>query len=264
MKYGIVTTNVLDMWSRPQFESERFNQALWGSLVRIGGHRFGYARVVLSDGYVGWVSVAHVREIDRNVWETYYRSRNAVVTTRTARLIDPDSGKVVDPFFLYYGTELCVDGTVGNKTRIVLPDGKIRLIAANAITRTNVISQKVTGPKLVAEAKKFLGVQYLWGGITPAGFDCSGLVSAICRRFGVGCPRDTKDQIKIGKKIMRKQIRTGDLLFFERHVGIAIGRNRLIHSSVGGSGVRVNSLKPKLPDYREDLDKTFDQARRIL
>jgi cell wall-associated NlpC family hydrolase len=54
------------------------------------------------------------------------------------------------------------------------------------------------------------------------------------------------------------------LLFFKRHVGFAIGRDRVIHSSVGGSGVRINSLRPGADDYRPDLDRDFATARRIL
>jgi len=54
------------------------------------------------------------------------------------------------------------------------------------------------------------------------------------------------------------------LLFFQRHVGFAIGRDRIIHSSVGGSGVRINSLNPDMKDYRPDLDRDFATARRVL
>jgi cell wall-associated NlpC family hydrolase len=122
----------------------------------------------------------------------------------------------------------------------------------------------VNGRKLATEAIKFLGVPYLWGGISPLGFDCSGLVQTICARFGIAVPRDTDKQIRIGKQVQDMETRVGDLLFFKRHVGFALGQKRIIHASLGGGGVRINSLVPGAPDYRSDLDREFQQARRIV
>ena len=117
---------------------------------------------------------------------------------------------------------------------------------------------------IIAEAKKFIDIPYLWGGISYPGFDCSGFVRTILAQFGISVPRDTKDQIRLGEAIGRDQVKTGDLLFFKRHVGFAIGRDGIIHSSVGGNGVKVNSLTPGKEDYREDLDRDFYQARRVI
>ena len=158
-----------------------------------------------------------------------------------------------------------VDDTPRKLARIGLPDDQNRILKASAIAPTGSEGHKrVAGSMLVAEASRFLGVPYLWGGVSPNGFDCSGLVQTICRRFGIHVPRDTKDQIAIGTEIPREQVVTGDLLFFKRHVGFAIGTDRIIHSSVGGSGVRINSLRAGMADYREDLDRDFNQARRIV
>jgi len=83
-------------------------------------------------------------------------------------------------------------------------------------------------------------------------------------RFGVFLPRDTKDQIKCGREVEQKEIVTGDLLFFKRHVAIATPRGRIIHSSVGGGGVRINSLRAGQELYRADLDRDYVTARRVL
>ena len=122
----------------------------------------------------------------------------------------------------------------------------------------------ITGRMLIGEARRFLGVPYLWGGISPLGIDCSGLVQTICGRLGLDIPRDTKDQIRVGREIDRNMITTGDLLFFDRHVAIAIDRHKLIHASRLGGGVRINSLRSTDPDYRQDLDNDFKAARRIV
>jgi cell wall-associated NlpC family hydrolase len=122
----------------------------------------------------------------------------------------------------------------------------------------------VSAAGVIREARRFLGVPYLWGGISPAGFDCSGFVRAIFSRFGIRVPRDTRDQVKAGIKVDRVNVRPGDLLFFNRHVGIALRHNRMIHASLGGGGVGINSLRPGDDDYRKDLDDSFVTARRLL
>ncbi len=96
------------------------------------------------------------------------------------------------------------------------------------------------------------------------GFDCSGFVRSIFASFGICLARDTKDQIREGGQIERRLVRQGDLLFFDRHVGLALSKERLIHASMGGGGVRINAINKDLPDYREDLDRNFVMARRII
>jgi len=64
--------------------------------------------------------------------------------------------------------------------------------------------------------------------------------------------------------VNRQEIKAGDLVFFERHVAIALGRNKIVHSSVGGSGVRINTLTPGEDNYRADLDESYATTRRIL
>jgi cell wall-associated NlpC family hydrolase len=117
---------------------------------------------------------------------------------------------------------------------------------------------------LLNEAEKFLGAPYLWGGRSFFGIDCSGFVQTIVRRFGVELPRDTKDQIKCGEEIKRDQIHLGDLLFFPRHVALAISKMDFIHSSSSNGGVAFNSLDPANKIYSRHLDESFKTARRIF
>ena len=86
-------------------------------------------------------------------------------------------------------------------------------------------------------ARARIGAPYQWGGTGAGGFDCSGLVQSAYSRLGLRLPRTTRDQAKRGQMIARDAIRPGDLIFFGdsphaiNHVGIATGRDRMVHAS---------------------------------
>jgi cell wall-associated NlpC family hydrolase len=67
-----------------------------------------------------------------------------------------------------------------------------------------------------------------------------------------------------GKEIPRNSIKAGDLVFFKRHVGIAMNKNTLIHCSLGSNGVRIQTIESGGEDYRPDLDENYATTRRII
>jgi hypothetical protein len=104
----------------------------------------------------------------------------------------------------------------------------------------------------VAEAKKYLGTPYQWGGSTPqTGFDCSGLMQWAYAKAGIQIPRTTYTQIDApnGKPVDRAHLLPGDLVFFRNasgdvhHVGMSLGGDKFINSPSTGEKVRINSLK---------------------
>lgn len=101
---------------------------------------------------------------------------------------------------------------------------------------------------VVGIAAQYLGVPYVWGGTTPAGFDCSGLVQYVFRQAGISLPRTTYGQINCGTPIPLSQVQPGDLLFWgDYHVGIYAGNGQYIHAPQPGQNVTYGSMSYYTP-----------------
>jgi cell wall-associated NlpC family hydrolase len=123
-------------------------------------------------------------------------------------------------------------------------------IAANA-------ASSASANAVIANAKQYLGVPYVWGGSTPSGFDCSGFVSYVYRSVGISLPRTSSAQQNVGTRISLNQVQPGDLVFRGTpayHVGIYIGGGQYIHAPQTGDVVKIAPF---------DSSK-FSTASRIL
>ena len=110
---------------------------------------------------------------------------------------------------------------------------------------------------VIANAKQYLGVPYVWGGSTPSGFDCSGYVSYVYRSVGISLPRSSRDQQNVGTRIPLNQLQPGDLVFRGSpayHVGIYIGGGQYIHAPQTGDVVKIAAFNPS----------QFSSASRVL
>jgi peptidoglycan DL-endopeptidase CwlO len=93
-------------------------------------------------------------------------------------------------------------------------------------------------------ALRYLGVPYVWGGSTPSGFDCSGLVMYVYAQLGISLPHYTVAQWNATLPISTSQMQPGDLVFFDGlgHVGIYIGGGQFVHAPHTGTVVQIASL----------------------
>ena len=99
-------------------------------------------------------------------------------------------------------------------------------------------------PEAATIALKYLGVPYAWGGATPGGFDCSGLVMYVYGQLGISLPHYAAAQYGFGAPVSRDQLQPGDLVFFDglNHVGIYIGGGEMVHAPETGDVVKITAL----------------------
>jgi cell wall-associated NlpC family hydrolase len=97
---------------------------------------------------------------------------------------------------------------------------------------------------VVGVAMRYLGVPYRWGGASPSGFDCSGLVMYAYAQVGVSLPHSSYAQYGMGTAVPRNALQPGDLVFFDGlgHVGLYIGGNQMIHAPHTGDVVKISAL----------------------
>jgi peptidoglycan DL-endopeptidase LytE len=137
---------------------------------------------------------------------------------------------------------------------------------STSVTRPVQRASRVTlssfGDRVAAEVQRYLGVPYVWGGTSPRGFDCSGLVQYVFRQLGVMIPRDATEQYYAGTPVARADLQPGDLVFFDTeggisHVGIYIGNGEFVDAPTTGQNVTVMSL------YNPYWEATYIGARAL-
>lgn len=141
---------------------------------------------------------------------------------------------------------LSVDGIIGPITGKKLDS----LYAAKA-SQLNALTRQAKADSIIATAKNYIGVRYLWGGTAPnTGFDCSGFVQYVFAQNGITLPRITREQYTVGTSVDFNNLQSGDLVFFSiakngvvDHDGIYIGNGQFINSS-SSKGVTVYTFGP--------------------
>jgi len=128
-------------------------------------------------------------------------------------------------------------------------DPSVTLLASPSVKVNNLSEIKTLGDVIVQSAKLQMGTPYRFGGNSPSeGFDCSGLALYSHRINGISIPRRTVEQFKLGKRINRTELNSGDLLFFRTmgqsvsHVGIYMGNDIFIHAPNSRKNVETETL----------------------
>jgi cell wall-associated NlpC family hydrolase len=237
---GVVTGNVVNLYSQPRKDVDVVTQAILGTEVAIRESREGWHYVGLPDQYQGWIEAAPVRVYTQA--DTPYASEGPVaeVTSLLAFLYHKPSVTARAPALqVPIGTHLEVAEEQGDWIQVTLPGGEQPWVQRGdvAISAADTLRMRGSPQDVIAAAKRFLGLPYLWGGCTPLGIDCSGFVQLIYRLQGVSLLRDADIQYTQPGlvPVEKNALLPGDLLFFGQsritHMGLYIGDGRFIHAT---------------------------------
>jgi hypothetical protein len=265
VRYGIVKVSTADIRSRPGHQFEMVTQGLLGAVVRITGRAVGdgWLKVELPDGYRGWTRCWNLEILPKARAIDWEQEATAVVLAAGADVVTSRSAGSRRLRDLVLGCRVRAMGRRGAWKRVELPDGVRGWVRSGALGG----ERPATGAAIVNTARLFLGAPYLWGGVSPKGPDCSGLVQTSYAVHGIRLPRDVKDQRRCGEEVGRDALAAGDLLFFGSgranltHVGISTGGPGFIHA---GCPVEEASLDPAAANYQRRRAPSLRLARRVL
>ena len=151
-----------------------------------------------------------------------------------------------------YGTALKITGVSGDWTAVTI-NGQAgyvysQYVAEGTIAVSGGGNSSDLGNQIAQYALQYVGYPYVWGGTTPAGFDCSGFVQYVYKQFGYTLNRIACDQALNGVAVDINALQPGDVLCFYSgsnyigHVGIYIGNNKFVHASTSTTGVIISEL----------------------
>lgn len=277
-------TNPVDMWkwTRSMTLQDKLDlsgknmletQALYGMKVIILQEDGDWVKVAvpeqptprLQTGYPGWMPKIQLTDDTR--LDDFQRKPFIMVTSPTAWLYN---GKAMNEQFMEisFNTKLPVMKEAGDEVLVATPNDGNKWIKKSDVAIYQSMSDipKPTGEDLVNTAKKFLGLPYLWAGVSGFGFDCSGFTHTIFKANGIIIPRDSGPQSRSGTPVSKDELQPGDLMFFAykqgkgsvHHVSMYIGDGKMIHSPNSARNVEIVSIDE--PAYAVE----FAGARRYL
>jgi cell wall-associated NlpC family hydrolase len=267
----LVAVTVAAVRKRPSHASELLTEAVMGTKLEVLGRSRDskWQRVRLSGSFVGWMrdwSTVRVSDSGARAWEAGLAVQVRVPCAALKLRPHEQSGAVC---YLVLGTRLPVLKTQRSWVMTRLPDQRKGWVRQSLVERIPVTPRRSV--HAVKTARLFQGAPYLWGGVTPWGCDCSGLVQMVFAQNGVMLPRDARDQFRALRgsvlKLKGMRLRPGDLLFFGptkrdiTHVAISIGGDAFIHAY---GYVREGSIRPGDVRFVPQLARQFRASVRPL
>lgn len=268
LPHALCVTSVAPMQSGPFVSDPYVSQTVAGHRLLVYREHGRWLQCRSEDGYLGWIHRGYLRRVDESEargWESGTDGQSCMSLEAVA-IGDDGRPRTALP----WGAMVIRldDG------RVRLPDGREARVEGELVPESERRRRfPLEGERVVETAQRWCGVPYVWGGITRAGVDCSGLAQAVYRTHGLQLPRDSDLQARVGRPVEPgvdfSDLRPGDLLYFVEeagrisHVAISMGGPRVIHASLGNGGVGMNDLTGD-SGFEEELRRLFVCARRVI
>ena len=274
MNDQIVAQNIANVYTTATNDAELSTQVLMGETVQCIENTGVFTKIITHDRYQGWIRTDQITD----TWDTSENLRTSIASLFADVVTDPDnSAEIVTKLTCGTTVNLARRPEVGNFIPIVLPNRQVAYIHKISLNITHSAEMSVEtvtgiassgtdnlqslkrrviehiGAQAIMIAHWFVGTPYLWGGTTPFGIDCSGLVQLSYRLSGLQLLRDANLQFAdrrftnlVETSLEAGSFMAGDLVAFSKapdgvvtHIGMATGDGRFIHS-LGGFGVRLD------------------------
>ena len=238
-----IVVPICDLLDRPNGDRQR--QLLYGASVDVFEDVAGWSFVRHhSDGYVGYVQSA---ALSCNSAPTHYVTNVLTHCYRDANFKSPDLA------LLPMQSQIRVHERKDPFCRTEL--GWIPL------THLKPLAEKALD--IVAEAQKFLGAPYLWGGNSALGIDCSGLVQVACSACGIAAPADSDLQREALGEHVTGDMKRGDLLFWKGHVALVHDAGHILHANAHAMAVTLEPINDAIKRIENSGDGPIIAHKRL-
>ncbi len=267
--FGLCAIGTASMYKSAGYRVEQASQLLINESFDILQRKDSWLRIRNhADGYLGWVNATQVRELDETAFKVWRAHPRVIARGLDVRIRLKPSGDAKVLRTAPFGSRLSVIDRRAGWLKVLLPDLTKGWIRSAETFPAKKRPGPLTGREMIRTAEMLLGSSYQWGGRSPGGFDCSGLIQMVYSVHGIQLPRDAGQQYLQGKNpgVDPAEFRPGDLLFFAAegpvptHVALYAGKKSMIHAR---GFVRYDDFEQRTPEAGGRSQEQFLGARRI-